>query len=128
MPKYTYTNKRFLIIKRKDLRNNSTKAERILWKHIRVKQLGIKFRRQFSVDSFITDFCAPSISLIIELDGWIHGEKEQREKDFVKQKRLEANGYVVKRYRNEQIKYDIEAVLQDLIHTIETLVDSKDPS
>lgn len=58
---------------RKELRNNSTKAESRLWKVLRKRQLeGRKFRRQHSIGNYIVDFYCPEEKLIVELDGAIH--------------------------------------------------------
>ena len=64
------------------LRNRSTSAEAALWNIIKSKQLeGKKFRRQYSIDSYVVDFCCPSEKLIIELDGDPHGEYHKIQKD-----------------------------------------------
>jgi very-short-patch-repair endonuclease len=102
-------------ILRKKLRNNCTKAEYVLWKQIRNSQVGYKFRRQQSIGKYIVDFYCPETKLIIELDGSIHGEKEVAERDIEKQCFLESNGLILVRYRNEQIKYDLDSVLYDII-------------
>ena len=46
--------------KRRVLRNDPTEAERRLWYRLQGKQLGVKFRRQYSVDKFVVDFYSPS--------------------------------------------------------------------
>lgn len=100
---------------RQDLRNDATKSERTLWKHIRNSQLGgYKFRRQHGIGSYIVDFYCSTLKLIVELDGWVHGEEEQKRVDAVRQAFLENQGFFVIRYRNEQIRYDMKSVLHDL--------------
>jgi len=60
---------------RSSLRNRSTSAETALWEMLKSRKLkGRKFRRQYSIGSYIVDFCCPSEKLIIELDGAPHGE------------------------------------------------------
>ncbi len=100
---------------RQNLRNDATKAERIVWKYIRNSQLGgYKFRRQHGIGPYIVDFyCAP-LQLILELDGWVHGEKGRRQKDAIRQQYLEDNGFLLIRYKNAQIRYDFTSVLEDL--------------
>ncbi len=67
---------------RASLRNISTSAEAALWEMLKSKKLyGRKFRRQYSIGSYIVDFCCPSEILIIELDGDHHGEYFKIEKD-----------------------------------------------
>ncbi len=58
---------------RRELRNNSTAAEAVLWQMIKNRQIeGVKFRRQFSIGPYILDFYSPEIKLCIELDGAKH--------------------------------------------------------
>ena len=62
----------------KELRNNSTDAERLLWRSLRNSQLeGVKFRRQQPIESYIVDFVSFDPRIIIELDGGQHAENEE---------------------------------------------------
>lgn len=55
---------------RSALRNRSTSAEAALWNILKSRNIdGRKFRRQYSIDNYIVDFCCPLEKLIIELDG-----------------------------------------------------------
>ncbi|MDP2965352.1 MAG: DUF559 domain-containing protein [Pelolinea sp.] len=59
-----------LHIRARDLRNQSTTAERKLREYLSGKKLdGMKFRRQHVIDPYIVDFYCPSRKLIIEVDG-----------------------------------------------------------
>lgn len=59
--------------KRRNLRENSTDAERLMWSILRLKRFkGIKFRRQYSIGPYIADFYSPELKLVIEIDGCIH--------------------------------------------------------
>ena len=113
-----YSNKSFLKSRRKILRQDQTKAESILWSHLRSRKMGVRFRRQHSIENFIVDFYCHELKLIIELDGYIHGEEENKKKDKIRQNILEKLGYKVVRYRNEQIKYELKNVLQDIWNQI----------
>ena len=61
-----------LTTQRRTLRNNSTSAEAMMWKVLKSRQLGVKFRRQFSVEQYVLDFYSSEIKLCIELDGAPH--------------------------------------------------------
>jgi very-short-patch-repair endonuclease len=64
----------------RQLRKNSTPAEKLLWNHLRRKQLyGLKIRRQHPISPYIVDFYCSQIRLVIEVDGEIH--KYQQEQD-----------------------------------------------
>lgn len=57
---------------RKFLRKNMTKTECVLWKELKRKKIGFKFRRQFGVGPYIIDFYCPQLKFAIELDGDVH--------------------------------------------------------
>ena len=62
----------------KNLRANSTDAERLLWKHLRSRQLeSTKFRRQQPIGGYIVDFVSFEDKLIVELDGSQHSEHQE---------------------------------------------------
>ena len=92
------------------LRHNQTLAEARLWAHLRAHQLESPgFRRQHAIGNYIVDFCAPHHRLIIELDGAHH--LDQQEYDAKRTAFLEAQGYRVLRFFNNQVMKDIESVL-----------------
>jgi very-short-patch-repair endonuclease len=81
---------------RSSLRNRSTSAEAALWNILKSKNLdGRKFRRQYSIDNYIVDFCCPSEKLIIELDEAQHGEYHRIQKDEIRDKYIESLGFTV---------------------------------
>ena len=60
----------------RELRQQSTEAEKKLWQHLCNRQLdGIKFRRQVPIGPYIADFAAVEALLIIELDGGQHADQ-----------------------------------------------------
>ncbi len=92
----------------RELRNNQTDAEVLLWSRIRRKQiLGVQFNRQKPIDRYIVDFYSTSAKLVIELDGIQHYEIDAIEYDFERTKTLESFGlksyFVLKVNHKEQI-------------------------
>jgi len=68
--------------KARSLRTNPTDAELHLWQRLRRKQiLGVQFYRQKPIGNYIVDFYAPTVSLVVELDGSQHLERGQAEYD-----------------------------------------------
>ncbi len=65
----------------RELRNNATHAETILWGYLKTKPLNHKFRRQHPYSIYILDFYCHSLQLVIEVDGSIHELKEVKEND-----------------------------------------------
>jgi very-short-patch-repair endonuclease len=102
-------------MKRKDLRNNSTLAEVLLWKQIKGKQLGgFKFRRQHSVSNYILDFYCPEVKLAIELDGQHHFSLEGKELDKIRDEYLGTLGIEVVRIENKIVLEQMSWVLDTL--------------
>ena len=94
----------------RELRQEMTPAEELLWGRLRRKQLnGLKFRRQHPLGPFIADFYCAEYRLVVEIDGDVH--KGQREYDIVRTEWFEAHGYRVIRFRNDDVMKDIEIVL-----------------
>ena len=100
----------------RELRQEMTPAEELLWGRLRRKQLnGLKFRRQHPLGPFIADFYCAKYRLVVEIDGDVH--KGQREYDIVRTEWFEAHGYRVIRFRNDDVIKDIETVLTAILAT-----------
>jgi very-short-patch-repair endonuclease len=92
----------------RDLRQNMTDAERRLWRELRRRSLGARFRRQVPIGSYIVDFACLSSRLIIELDGGQHLESpSDRQRDAW----LQDRGYRVFRFWNNDVLRNTEGVL-----------------
>lgn len=101
------------------LRKALTPAERKLWAYLRGDKLGVNFRRQYAVGNYIADFCSPKAKLIIELDGSQH--LEQQAYDTERTKYLEAQGYKVIRFWNNQIMNDLNGVILAITFALEEI-------
>lgn len=94
----------------RSMRKNPTRSEAMLWQELRGKKFnGIKFRRQQPIGPFIVDFYAPSIRLVIEIDGNIH--LQQQDADQSRQMILESLGLNILRFSARQVERDINSVL-----------------
>ncbi len=91
------------------LRRNQTDAEKKLWSILRRDGLGHSFRRQHPIGPYIVDFVCLSRRLVIEADGGQHNEK-QAAHDDARTTWLEARGYSVLRFWNNDILGNIEGV------------------
>ncbi len=97
----------------RELRNNTTDAERLLWKYLRARQLeGLKFRRQEPIGDYIVDFICYEKSIIIEVDGGQHFEEI---KDQERDKHLMSKGFKVKRFWNNEVLTNIEGVIEVIL-------------
>ena len=96
-------------------RKTPTDAETLLWQCIRDRQLGLKFRRQHAIGDYIADFICLEISLIIEVDGEYHNSEEQQEKDTIRTKYLNEQGFYVLRFTNNEVINQTEWVLKSIM-------------
>ena len=95
------------------LRRNTTDAEKLLWKHIRGRQLaGMKFRRQHPIGRYVADYCCEEEKLGIELDGGQHADEADR--DEQRTQHIEKFGFRVVRYWNSEVLSNIDGVLDDI--------------
>ncbi len=112
--------------KRRALRNDMTYCEKIVWLHIRRKQLGYRFLRQYSVDKFVIDFYCPKLKLAVEIDGSVHDLPEQKEKDLRRQKYIEQYKITFVRITNEEFLGNPNKALkriEDAVKLLENKID-----
>ncbi len=109
--------------KARELRKNPTEAEQVLWRHLRMRQLGgFKFRRQQPLGPYIVDFVSFEKALIIELDGGQHSE--QVAYDSERTAWLATQGFRVLRFWNDQVLKQIEAVKEVISEALGCRFDS----
>ena len=100
------------------LRRDQTDAERTLWFRLRDRRLGgWKFRRQFPIDRLVVDFFCADAHLVVEIDGGQHAV--QATADAQRTKILEAMGYLVLRYWNNDVMQNIDGVVEDITTALE---------
>lgn len=108
-----------LLTFRRELRKNSSDAERKIWTLLRSRQLqGFKFRRQHRIGKYIADFCCLRSKLIIELDGGQH--MDRAEYDFERTQFLESEGFQVLRFWNHEVFKETEAVVNRIYVALTT--------
>jgi very-short-patch-repair endonuclease len=101
------------------MRAAPTEAERKFWWHLRhrISTPGTHFRRQVRIGRYIADFACHAKRVVIEIDG---GQHDRSAVDEGRTKVLEANGYRVLRYWNNDVLSNIEGVLEDVVRAITT--------
>ena len=101
----------------KRLRRDSTDAERTLWFRLRDRRLdGWKFRRQVPIEGYVVDFLCVDAHLIIELDGGQHAA--QAAADAARTRMLEAAGFLVLRFWNNEVLGNMDGVLEAIVATL----------
>ncbi len=103
----------------RELRTTSvSQAEKYIWKSLLSRgNLGVKFKRQRPIDSFIVDFFSQEIGLIIEIDGSSHIPKG--EYDAYREEKLQLLGYQIIRFKEGVVINQLDDVRLKLIHAID---------
>ena len=107
----------------RSLRNNSTKAEIVLWSNLlRAKTFyGYSFLRQRPIGNYIADFMCKELMLIIEVDGYSHLLDEVIQMDIKKEEYLKSIGFTIIRFTDDEVLNDINNVQK----TLESFLDSR---
>jgi very-short-patch-repair endonuclease len=109
-------NNEYILSRRKELRRDMTSAERILWEKVRNNQLGYKIKRQYSAGPFILDFYCPSKRLAIEIDGGVHNNTYEYDKE--RTQFLNHCNIRVIRFTNDEVEKNIEDVMMRLLKAL----------
>ncbi|MCY1664061.1 endonuclease domain-containing protein [Rhizobium sp. SL86] len=103
----------------KRMRKAMTEAELKLWNAVRAHRLeGLGFRRQVPIADYIVDFACPDERLIVELDGSQHSDDQAIRYDAARTARLEADGWTVLRFWNDDVLKDLDAVCLHILTVI----------
>lgn len=104
------------------LRQQQTETEKLFWEVVRSGRLeGLKFRRQHPIGPFIADFYCHEHKLVVELDGSVHDEAEQKAYDENRDYWMTEYGLTVLRFTNESVIDDLDTVKQQIRQLILTL-------
>ncbi|HLG93748.1 MAG TPA: endonuclease domain-containing protein [candidate division Zixibacteria bacterium] len=101
--------------KRSQLRRRMPQKEAILWSQLQRRQvLGFKFRRQYSVGSYVLDFYCPEAKLAVEIDGDGHLRENAAEYDGNRQAAIEQLGIRFLRFTNLKVQKNLFEVLETI--------------
>jgi very-short-patch-repair endonuclease len=100
-----------LVTHARELCRNLTDAETLLWKELRRRILGAKFRRQVPIGSYIVDFACLQRRLVIEVDGGQHLESAA---DTERDRWLRTQGFRVLRFWNNEVCQNLQGVLETI--------------
>jgi very-short-patch-repair endonuclease len=97
----------------RNLRNNNTLSEILLWQQLKGKQmLGYDFDRQKPIHNYIVDFFCSELMLAIEIDGISHELKSKE--DEIRQKILESLGICILRFYDLDVKKNLDGVMTSI--------------
>jgi very-short-patch-repair endonuclease len=93
------------------MRGAPTESELRLWRLLRDRLSGFKFRRQVPVGPYIVDFLCVGAKLIVEADGSQHAESRH---DNIRDAYLAGQGWKVLRFWNNEVSQNREGVLETI--------------
>ena len=94
------------------LRQTGGLAEEKVWARLRGGKVGWKVRRQHQVGPYVVDFACLPLRLVIEIDGGVHELDEVKERDRSRQAALEALGWMVLRFTNDEALLEPERLVE----------------
>ena len=104
----------------KRMRREMTRAETLLWRHLKAKRLaGLGFRRQTPMGDYIADFVSHACKLIVEVDGESHDFEERIRHDTKRDQWFESRGYHVLRFTNDDVMKNLEGVVLSILDAAE---------
>jgi len=110
----------------RQLRNNSTISEIILWKQLKGRFAGkYDFHRQKPLDHYIADFFCYELRLVIEVDGKSHDHPETGSRDVEKERRLNQLGLNVLRFTDSDVLWHLDSTI-DVIRRYMEAFEKKD--
>ena len=93
-----------LLNRAREMRREDTRAEKLAWILLRDRRMyGLKFRRQVPIENYIVDFYCDELQLIVELDGIVHDDPQQMNKDERRAIRLQQLGFKILRVANGMV-------------------------
>lgn len=92
------------------MRTYGEKAEAMLWKRLKAKQIGFAFNRQKPILNYIADFYCKELGLVVEIDGASHFTQEAYLKDQKRDRQMRALGLEIVRVIDGDVRKDADAV------------------
>lgn len=100
----------------RSLREGQTSAEALIWRTLRGRGVGgFKFVRQDPIGPYFADFVCRGEKLIVEIDGATHSTEEELRRDARRTEFLEAQGYRLVRFVNEEVYRNMDGVLETIL-------------
>jgi very-short-patch-repair endonuclease len=112
------------------LRRAMIDAKKQLWTYLRdgFAGHGTHFRRQVAIGQYVADFCCLRHRLIVELDGPIHRTVAAEGYDRGREQALQAGGYRVLRFSNDDIVLGVKSVLDRIAVALGGIIPTPNPS
>ena len=103
------------------LRRKLTLPEGLLWRELRKRPEGLKFRRQHPAGPFVLDFVCLQARLAIEIDGEAHNRGRSPARDMARDEWLMNQGYRTLRIAARDVLGNLEGVIVLIVNACQPL-------
>ncbi len=110
------------------LRKEMSLPEVVLWRELKGKPLGIKFRRQFPVRGYVADFACLEVRLLIEIDGIAHDMGDRPQRDERRDALLKADGWRIVRIAAKRVLAEPLPTAEAIVRLVQSLRDEQSSS
>ena len=110
------------------LRREMSLPEVLLWRELRTRPGGFKFRRQQAAGPWVVDFFCHDASLVVEIDGESHNRGNQPEIDRDRDAYLRQNGFRVLRIAATDVLNGVDEVVRQIVAAAECVSPLHHPS
>ncbi|MDQ3245911.1 MAG: endonuclease domain-containing protein [Pseudomonadota bacterium] len=110
------------------LRRKLTLPEGLLWRELRRRPEGLKFRRQHPCGRYVLDFYCDAAALAIEVDGMVHAMGNRPQRDECRDEWLSANGVKTLRIPVSDVLRELDSVVRQIVAACQPLHHSASPS
>ncbi len=108
------------VAKARKLRRSMTLPEVLLWRLMRLRPLGLKFRRQHGTDEFVLDFYCSDARLGIEVDGIAHDMGNRPDRDVARDAFFAGEGIATLRISATEVLRDVDAALEVIVKAVQS--------
>ena len=109
------TGPRDVVKRARKLRSAMTLPEGLLWRELRKRPAGLKFRRQHPAGIYVLDFYCAAARLAIEVDGRAHDNAPAVERDARRSEYLRSQKVATVRVPANTVLNDIEAAVARIV-------------
>jgi very-short-patch-repair endonuclease len=104
-----------VVLRARALRRNMTLPEGMLWRVLRQRPEGFKFRKQHPIGRCVVDFYCPATRLVIEVDGESHSMGDNPQRDFRPDRRLRSQDVQILRFAATDVISDLGSVVAAIL-------------
>jgi very-short-patch-repair endonuclease len=96
-------------------RQSGNLPEVLIWRELRKRPGGYKFRRQHPLSEVVLDFACLETRLAVEIDGEAHNRSDRPERDVRRDAYLAARGFAVLRLPAQYVLENLEGAIATIV-------------